>query len=95
MKTARAKRHMPKAMVHACSVGVLLMIQKSSQRNKQSRNTKLQMNSIKASFKQPYPTQNDNTKSQAKQKHGNRHPAQLNELTVEIKNLQMTKTDQR
>ncbi len=44
---------------------------------------------------QPYPTQNNNTKWKAKINHSIKHPTQLNKHTVEIKNSQMRKTDQR
>ena len=44
---------------------------------------------------QQYPTQNNNTKSQAKTNHPNKHPAPSNKLTEEMQFFQMRKMHQR
>jgi hypothetical protein len=80
MKTARAKqqikqnqqqycmRHMPAAMVHGGSGGVLLMMTtKLASQQTIKKHKVTNQNSMEAlSFKQPHPTQNNSTKSQAK-----------------------------
>ncbi len=73
-------RHMPEAMVHGGGGGVLLMMMtKLAMQQTIKKHKVTKQNSMEAlSFKQPHPTQNNNTKSQAKKNHGNKHPAPSN-----------------
>ena len=76
---------MPAAMVHGGGGVLLIMMTKFENFEMQS----------KPPPSQPYPTQNNNTKSQAKTNHRNKHPAPSNKLTVEIQFFQMRKMHQR
>ena len=86
---------MPAAMVHGGGGVLLMMTTKfASQQTINKHKITKQMQS-KPPPSQPYPTQNNNTKSQAKTNHPNKHPAPSNKLTVEIQYFQMRKMDQR
>ena len=86
---------MPAAMLHGGGGVLLMMTTKlaSQQTIKKHKVTKPLQSNYRPS--QPYPTQNNNTKSQAKTNHRNKHPAPSNKLTAEIQFFQMRKMHQR
>ncbi len=88
-------RHMPAAMLHGGSGVLFMMTTKfaSQQTIKKHKITKTMQSKLPPS--QQYPPQNNNTKSQAKTTHRNKHPAPSNKLTVEMQFFQMRKVDQR
>ena len=87
-------RHMPAATVHGGG-GVLLMMTAKFASQKTIKNYKItKPMQTKPPHSQPYLTQNNNTKSQAKTTNANQHPAPSNKLTVEMQYFQMRKMDQ-
>ena len=77
-------RHMPAAMVHGGGGVLLMMTTKFASQQTIKKHKITNPMQSKPLFSQPYPTQNNNTKSQAKTNHRNKHPAPSNKLTVEI-----------
>ena len=88
-------RHMPAAMVHAGGGALFMMTTKFAPQETIKKNKTTKQMQSKPPPSQPYPTQNNNTKSQAKTNHPNKHPALSNTLTVEMQYFQMRKMHQR
>ena len=86
---------MPAAMVHGGGGVLLMMTTKFASQQTIKISQSYKTNAIKKPPSQPYPTQNNNTKSQAKTNHPNKHPAPSNKLTAETQYFQMRKMHQR